>query len=219
MRNWKRPFITTMSLSILLTQGVPLPYLAHAMEASKRLPVNGEVKFSWKSSNQVALGSTFNPYDGLESIDSDGDNVAMLTQVSGEVDTAKVGIYPITYSIQNVDGETFSLIRNVEVVELTNIQDDMMLEDTSHDEQEIQQAIETEIENIEENNPNQQSNQELREEEEEGLLAEEHSISIDSEISSLNDVLWTISERTTNQCLFQLKLNTKSGKYEIQISN
>ena len=116
MLKWKRLLIMTTCVSILLTQGGPLPYLAYAMEESSHAPINGEVNFSWTTSNQVTLGSTFNPYEGLEVIDADGDNVAVLAQVEGDVNTKTIGVYPVTYSIQNVDGETFTVTRQIEVV-------------------------------------------------------------------------------------------------------
>lgn len=116
MPTWKKIAVKTLSTTLLLTQGGPLPYLALAADSAHRAPINGEVTFSWTTSDQVNIGAKFNPYDGLTALDADGDNVAVLTKVSGEVDTTKEGVYPITYSIDNVDGKTFKVTRQVTVV-------------------------------------------------------------------------------------------------------
>ena len=107
MPRLKRLLVVLLSISILLTQGFPFPYLAYAMDVASQVPINGNVTIDWTTADQVMLGSEFNPYDGLEVIDADGDNVALLTRVEGDVDINQIGTYPINYSISNVDGDTF----------------------------------------------------------------------------------------------------------------
>lgn len=84
MSKWKRLVMTTISTSILLTQGAPLPYLASAAVLATQAQINGDVTFSWTTPDQVIIGTPFNPYEGLQAIDADGDNVAVLVQVASE---------------------------------------------------------------------------------------------------------------------------------------
>lgn len=125
MSKWKRLAMITLSTSILMTQGVPLSYLAYATETSHQAQINGDVNFSWTTTNQIMVGTKFDPYEGLQAIDADGDNVSLLVQVSGEVDTSRLGTYSITYSIKNTNDEIFTMSRQIEVTERNSINDEI----------------------------------------------------------------------------------------------
>ena len=202
MSKLKRLTMATLSTSILLTQGGPLPYLAYAMDSADRVPINGEVNFSWMTSDQVTVGSTFNPYEGLKVIDADGDNVAVLATVSGEVDTSRIGSYPITYSIENVDGETFTITRQVEVVAAEQHSDEMVALPTDTQIEEVEQDTEIESEEKLTEGVETVSDEELG----------ENTLS-----QSLNDVNWMLYNRSDKEELVKFKVNVETGKYEVYL--
>ena len=209
MSRWKRLAMTTLSTSILLTQGGPLPYLAYAVEAVNQAAINGEVKFSWITDDKVSIGSTFNPYDGLQAIDADGDNVAVLAQIDGDVDTSRAGLYPITYSITNVDGETFNITRQIEVIETDYVNNNNNAEELPNDDN-SDEVTEEEL-------PNDDNSDEVTEGE---LPNDDNSDGVQSAHpqSLLDDVVWTLYDRSEKKELIKFSLNTETGYYESHIS-
>ena len=198
MLKWKRLMKIALSTSILLTQGVPLPYLAYAMEEASRVPVNGEVKFSWTTADQVSVGATFNPYEGLQAIDADGDNVAVLTQVEGNVDTSREGVYSLSYSIENVDGQTFTMTRQIEVVASDSVRD-------------AEGVNESENSNEQKNQPNTTESNSSSGATEEKLPNDETGQEPSS--PSLNEVEWSLYDRSSQQPLIQFSVDVESGQY------
>ena len=198
MLKWKRLMKIALSTSILLTQGVPLPYLAYAMEEASRVPVNGEVKFSWTTADQVSVGATFNPYEGLQAIDADGDNVAVLTQVEGNVDTSREGVYSLSYSIENVDGQTFTMTRQIEVVASDSVRD---AEGVNESEDSNEQKIQP---NTTESNSSSGATEEKLPNDETGQ---------ESSSPSLNEVEWSLYDRSSQQPLIQFSVDVESGQY------
>ena len=198
MLKWKRLMKIVLSTSILLTQGVPLPYLAYAMEEVSRVPVNGEVKFSWTTADQVSVGATFNPYEGLQAIDADGDNVAVLTQVEGNVDTSREGVYSLSYSIENVDGQTFTMTRQIEVVAADSVRDAEGVNESEDSNEQKTQPNTTESNSssgaTEEKLPNDETGQE-------------------PSSPSLNEVEWSLYDRSSQQPLIQFSVDVESGQY------
>lgn len=198
MSKWKRLAMITISTSILLTQGGPFPYLASAVVLANQAQINGNVTFSWTTPDQVMIGTPFNPYDSLQAIDADGDDVAVLVQVAGEVDTSRVGTYSITYSIKNVDNETFTMTRQVEVVARNSTTDKMTEESEVLNEQETTEA----------NYQDEESNDEVKDE----------TTPSESNLSMLNDVTWTLYDRINQKELIKFNVNLETGYYESQIS-
>ena len=198
MLKWKRLMKIALSTSILLTQGVPLPYLAYAMEEASRVPVNGEVKFSWTTADQVSVGATFNPYEGLQAIDADGDNVAVLTQVEGNVDTSREGVYSLSYSIENVDGQTFTMTRQIEVVAADSVRD-------------AEGVNESEDSNEQKTQPNTTESNSSSGATEEKLPNDETGQEPSSPL--LNEVEWSLYDRSSQQPLIQFSVDVESGQY------
>lgn len=207
MSKLKRLTMATLSASLLLTQGGPLPYLAYAVDSVNKDPINGEVKFSWTTADQVKLGSTFNPYEGLKVIDADGDNVAVLATVSGEVDTSQVGTYSISYSIENVDGETFTTTRQIEVVESEQDNDET-----------ITLPTDTQVDEVDQDVVNESDKDSTEETEKVETVPDEES-GEDTSSHPLNDINWMLYDRSSKQELVQFKVNVETGKYEIYLAN
>ncbi len=208
MPTWKSLAVKTLSTTLLLTQSGPLPYLALAAESVYKSPVNGEVTINWTTSDEIKLGSSFNPYDGLAAIDSDGDNVAVLVKASGEVDTSREGVYPITYSIENVEGEIFTMTRQVKVVNVD------YLGNESQDNQET--TVSNEQVAIDSENQGELStpstSEETNSDTSPGISQEELAP------SKLKNVKWTLYDRSQKQELIDLIVNDDTGYYEGHIN-
>ena len=223
MLKWKRLLIMTTSVSILLTQGGPLPYLAYAMEEASHAPINGEVNFSWTTSDQVTLGSTFNPYEGLEAIDADGDNVAVLSQVEGDVNTKSIGVYPVTYSIQNVDGETFTVTRQIEVVELNTSEDETTEEVSSESQNGQEQVLDEDMKQEIETSPLKDVMWTLYDRSTEQELIKlnvnvETGLYEGQLIEDLKSLLENVDEETLNQDVLKLRILTSQQVEKIAIT-
>ena len=204
MSKWKRLAMATISTSILLTQGGPLPYLASASVLANQAQINGDVKFSWTTPDQVMIGTSFNPYEGLQAIDADGDNVAVLVQVAGEVDTSRVGTYSIIYSIKNVNDETFTMTRQVEVVASNSKTDAVTDESSVSNEQETKEPDSQE--EVIKGSPLQKE------------PVEDEASHDEITPSLLSEVAWTVYNRMNQQEWLKFNVNVETGCYEGQIS-
>lgn len=68
------------------------------------------------STNQVLVGGTFDPLAGVSAADDDGTALTAQIQISGAVDTATRGVYPLRYSVADAAGNTTVIERIVAVV-------------------------------------------------------------------------------------------------------
>ena len=213
MSKWKRLAMATISTSILLTQGGPLPYLASAAVMVNQVQINGDVTFSWTTPDQVMIGTSFNPYEGLQAMDADGDNVAVLVQVAGEVDTSRVGIYSITYSIKNVDDENFTITRQIEVVASNSTTDAVTEKSPVLTEQETKEP-----DSQEEAIKDSSLPEEIIEDEGSKDEIKEETTPSDPNLSVLNEITWTLYDRINQQEWIKFNVNVETGYYEGQIS-
>lgn len=68
----------------------------------------------------VLQGSTFEPLQGVTATDAQDGNLTKYIQVSGSVDTAKPGLYILTYRVTDSGGLSTSVIRTVTVKAIPN---------------------------------------------------------------------------------------------------
>ncbi|WP_195932417.1 immunoglobulin-like domain-containing protein [Turicibacter sanguinis] len=185
-----------------MTQGFPSHFISYAIEQGQKIPINGNVDITWDSSDQIELNSSCNPLNGVKAIDEDGDDVTQLLKVQGEVNCDKTGIYSLQYSIQNVDGEIFSVDRQIEVV-TTN----------SGEKASNEESVEKNEEESQESNNFDEMKEEFVENDDLSDVMDSNQVQL-----LLNDVLWTLYDQTGQQELIKFKLNTITGYYEGHIN-
>ncbi len=69
------------------------------------------------SMNTITVGDTFDPLAGISAYDKEDGDLTSAIQVSGSVDTTKAGQYQLTYSVQDKDGNSYTFVRTINVVE------------------------------------------------------------------------------------------------------
>lgn len=63
----------------------------------------------------IKVGTAFNALNGVSASDTEDGNLTAAIKVSGQVDTATVGTYTLTYSVADSAGQTVSVPRTVDV--------------------------------------------------------------------------------------------------------
>lgn len=66
----------------------------------------------------VTINTSFNPLNGVTASDVEDGDITKDISVSGTVDTTKVGIYTVTYTVKDADGNDKQVVRTVNVVGL-----------------------------------------------------------------------------------------------------
>lgn len=89
------------------------------------------------SSNQIDIGSNFDPMAGIKSSDKQDGNLTDKVKVAGSVDTSKAGTYELTYTVTDANGTTSTLHRKVTVAirdaEFSGVSDTTIEAGTSFD--------------------------------------------------------------------------------------
>ncbi len=63
----------------------------------------------------IKIGDSFDPKAGVSASDAEDGNITSRITVSGSVNTAKVGVYSLTYSVKDNDGNVISVVRKITV--------------------------------------------------------------------------------------------------------
>lgn len=87
----------------------------HGQDITPPEPENGKPIFSGLSNTRVKLGGTFNAMDGVSAYDEEDKDLTQQIQVTGDVNTNQIGLYPLTYKVTDSDNNTTEQVRTVEV--------------------------------------------------------------------------------------------------------
>ncbi|WP_319803640.1 immunoglobulin-like domain-containing protein [Shewanella subflava] len=90
------------------------PYI-HSQELPPIIPEDGKPFFTGLTDARVKHNNHFDPLLGVEAHDAeDGDLTSKIT-VEGDVDTSRLGLYPLTYSVIDSDDNATKQVRTIEV--------------------------------------------------------------------------------------------------------
>ncbi len=78
-------------------------------------PTDGKPSISGISDDRTPFGSSYDKMEGVSAYDSEDGDLTGDVVVSGEVNTNRVGAYPLTYSVTDSDSNTTEEIRQVTV--------------------------------------------------------------------------------------------------------
>lgn len=87
----------------------------HNQDITPPEPENGKPIFSGLGHVRVKLGGVFNPLDGVSAYDAEDKDLTADIQVTGDVNTQQLGLYPLTYKVTDSDNNTTEQVRTVEV--------------------------------------------------------------------------------------------------------
>lgn len=87
----------------------------HNQDITPPEPENGKPIFSGLGHVRVKLGGEFNPLDGVSAYDAEDKDLTADIQVTGDVNTQQLGLYPLTYKVTDSDNNTTEQVRTVEV--------------------------------------------------------------------------------------------------------
>lgn len=76
---------------------------------------DGKPVLSGVSDVRIKQGALFEPMAGVTAYDQEDGDLTSRVQVSGSVDTQKIGLYPLTYQVSDSDGHISEQVRTVEV--------------------------------------------------------------------------------------------------------
>lgn len=76
---------------------------------------DGKPIFSGISDVRIKQGATFDPMAGVSAQDKEDGDLTSRVQISGSVDTQKIGLYALTYKVSDSDGHVTEQVRSVEV--------------------------------------------------------------------------------------------------------
>ncbi|MGL4712084.1 MAG: immunoglobulin-like domain-containing protein [Shewanella sp.] len=97
----------------------------HNQDITPPEPENGKPILSGLSQKRIKLGSTFNVMEGVSAYDAEDKDLTSQIQVTGDVNTDQLGLYPLTYKVTDSDQNTTAQVRTIEVYntkpELTGI--------------------------------------------------------------------------------------------------
>lgn len=71
------------------------------------------------SIDTITVGDKFDPLAGVSAYDKEDGDLTGSIKVSGSVDTSKAGKYKLTYTVEDKDGNIYTLVRTITVVEKT----------------------------------------------------------------------------------------------------
>ncbi|MGL5867802.1 immunoglobulin-like domain-containing protein [Clostridium chrysemydis] len=77
--------------------------------------VNNKPVISGAQSKTIYVGDNFNPLDGVKAIDKEDGDLTSKIQITGKVDTGKVGYYDIVYKVSDSKGLETTLKITIEV--------------------------------------------------------------------------------------------------------
>jgi hypothetical protein len=102
-------------------------------ESTQTITLDGEVqKIEWTTPDSINLGEEFDAMSGVKALDKEGNDITNKVNVSGSVDTSKLGEYKIEYFIQGEEDKKFTRI--ITVTDENKNEDTLKTEESSKDE-------------------------------------------------------------------------------------
>ena len=71
------------------------------------------------SVDTITVGDKFDPLSGVSAYDKEDGDLTGSIKISGSIDTSKAGKYKLTYTVEDKDGNIYTLVRTITVVEKT----------------------------------------------------------------------------------------------------